>query len=126
MKSNIISQQILKKNHTQFLVIISFLIFLIIGLFIFKDYGISNDEPFQRTIGYYWLIKLFEIFSQNYESINIINQKFNLMYWSDFVNAGNLVQYGILFDTFAAFLEEIFAIKENLSKVTEFTLYENL
>ena len=113
MKTNIIFQQISKKNYAPSFVIISFIIFFFVGLSIFKDYGLSNDEPFQRTVGYYWLIELLQKFSKDYESINVITQKFKLMYWSDFVTAGNLIQYGILFDTFAAFIEEIFAIKEN-------------
>ena len=113
MKTNIIFQQISKKNYAPLIVIISFIIFFFVGLSIFKDYGLSNDEPFQRTVGYYWLIELLQKFSQDYELINVITQKFKLMYWSDFVTAGNLIQYGILFDTFAAFIEEIFAIKEN-------------
>ena len=35
------------------------------------------------------------------------------MYWSNYLNEGNLNQYGILFDTLAAILEELFNINEN-------------
>ena len=37
---------------------ITFLLFFIlflIGLFTFKDYGMSVDEEFQRSSGFYWL-----------------------------------------------------------------------
>ena len=37
---------------------ITFLLFftlLLIGLFTFKDYGISIDEEFHRSSGFYWL-----------------------------------------------------------------------
>ena len=113
MKINTFIQQIIKKNNNQFFIFISFTIFFLIGLSIFKDFGLSNDEPFQRTIGYYWLINILKKFSANYELINQIDQKFQLMYWSDYVVNGNLLQYGILFDTFAASLEEVFNIDNN-------------
>ena len=103
MKTNMIFKQISKKNYSQFFIIFSFVIFFLIGLAVYKDYGLSNDEPFQRTIGYFWLIELLQKFSQDHELINIINQKFKQMYWSDFVLNGNLIQYGILFDTFSIY-----------------------
>lgn len=105
-----IFQHIFKKNYSRYFVGCIFFIFLLIGLIIFEDYGLSNDEPFQRTVGYYWLINLLKKFSGNYDLINSIEQKFQLMYWSDYVDSGNLIQYGILFDTFAAFIEEFFNI----------------
>ena len=113
MKTNMIFQQISKKNYSQFFIIFSFVIFFLIGLAVYKDYGLSNDEPFQRTIGYFWLIELIQKFSQDHELINVINQKFKQMYWSDYVLNGNLIQYGILFDTFAAYIEEVLNITEN-------------
>ena len=35
------------------------------------------------------------------------------MYWSEFIKDGNLIQYGILFDTISASIEETLRIKEN-------------
>ena len=32
-----------------------FTIFLLTGILIFKDYGISTDEDFHRLVGFYWL-----------------------------------------------------------------------
>ena len=109
-----IFQHIFKKNYSRYFVGCIFFIFLLIGLIIFEDYGLSNDEPFQRTVGYYWLINLLKKFSGNYDLINSIEQKFQLMYWSDYVDSGNLIQYGILFDTFAAFIEEFFFTRLSL------------
>ncbi len=102
-----------QKNKDQFFIILSFFAFFVIGLIIFKDYGLSNDEPFQRTIGYYWLIALLKKFSSNVELINFLEEKFQLMYWADYINNGNLKQYGILFDTFAAFVEELFKVNDS-------------
>ena len=97
----------------QIITIFFFILFFVIGLNIYKDYGLSNDEPFQRSVGYFWYIHLLENFSNNVEIINEIKQKFQSMYWSNYLNEGNLNQYGILFDTLAAILEELFNIDEN-------------
>ena len=32
-----------------------FVFFFLTGVLIFKDYGISTDEDFQRLVGFYWL-----------------------------------------------------------------------
>ena len=34
---------------------IFFLVYFLLGLLIFKDYGITTDEEFQRFSGFYWL-----------------------------------------------------------------------
>ena len=49
----------------QIITIIFFILFFVIGLNIYKDYGLSNDEPFQRSVGYFWYIHLLENFSNN-------------------------------------------------------------
>ena len=41
----------ISKNITYFL----FSIFFLVGLFTFRDYGMWNDEEFQRFSGFYWL-----------------------------------------------------------------------
>ena len=79
----------------QVITIFFFILFFVIGLNIYKDYGLSNDEPFQRSVGYFWYIHLLENFSNNVEIINEIKQKFQSMYWSNYLNEGNLNQYGI-------------------------------
>ena len=61
------------KNHKNkfffidhnYLVFLLFFIYFVIGLYIYKDYGISIDEPFQRTSGNYWYIWILENFFQN-------------------------------------------------------------
>ncbi len=113
MNLTTIFQNFSKKTYWQVCVVLFFVIFFVIGLSIFKDYGLSVDEPFQRTIGYYWYINLLEIFSNNYENITSIKEKYKLMYWSKFVQDGNLIQYGILFDTLCALIEENLNIQES-------------
>ena len=97
----------------QIISIVFFIFFFIIGLNIYKDFGLSSDEPFQRSIGYYWYIYLLEFFSINIESIDQVRKKFELMYWSDYIRSGNLIQYGIFFETLASFIEEFFNIENS-------------
>ena len=92
------------------LTLLFFGVFFILGLNIYKDYGLSVDEPFQRTLGYYWYIYLLETFSNNQELLVSVQNKFKAMYWSEYLNEGNLIQYGIFFDTLAAFIEEVLNI----------------
>ena len=37
------------------IIFLLFSIFFIVGIITFKDYGISVDEEFQRSSGFYWL-----------------------------------------------------------------------
>ena len=106
-------KKFLKEKFDLIIVFLFFLVFFIIGILIHKNFGISNDEPFQRSVGYYWYISILEIFSINPENIDFLKQKFDQMYWSDYLKDGNLIQYGILFDTFSAFIEEFLNVKEN-------------
>lgn len=106
-------QKFLKGKFESILIFIFFFLFFIIGLLIHKNFGISNDEPFQRSVGYYWYISIIETFSNDTEYIDYLKQKFNSMYWANYLNDGNLIQYGILFDTLSAFIEELFNIKND-------------
>ena len=106
-------QKFLKGKFESILIFIFFFLFFIIGLLIHKNFGISNDEPFQRSVGYYWYISIIETFSNDTEYIDYLKQKFNSMYWANYLNNGNLIQYGILFDTLSAFIEELFNIKND-------------
>ena len=43
------------KKISQKIIFLLFSTFFLVGLFTFKDYGISVDEEFQRRVGVYWL-----------------------------------------------------------------------
>ena len=43
------------KKISQKIIFLLFSTFFLVGLFTFKDYGISVDEEFQRSSGFYWL-----------------------------------------------------------------------
>ena len=106
-------QNYLFNHNNQILVYIFFIIFFFIGILISNDYGISTDEPFHRTLGYFWYIHILEIFSSNPDKINFLKDKYQSMYWSREINDGNYREYGVLFDLICVFIEELFNIKEN-------------
>jgi hypothetical protein len=85
-----------------------FSLYFIIGLLIYKDYGISIDEPIHRTFGYYWYFWLLKFFSLNSENITLIEKKF-LSSDPDWVMPllnGELLWYGPFFDLLTVFLED--------------------
>ena len=55
-------KNILNKKYVIFLF---FLIFLILGINIYKDYGISIDEEFHRASGFYWLNNVLQNLPEN-------------------------------------------------------------
>lgn len=67
-------------NFFKILTLLFFSVFFLLGLNIYKDYGLSVDEPFQRTLGYYWYIYLLETFSNNQELLVSVQNKFKAMY----------------------------------------------
>ena len=101
-----------KKNLINLSIILFFFTYFVIGLNIFKDYGISTDEPFQRTSGQYWYLWIIENFFPNYENISYLSQNFKNMEWSKDMERGSYVSYGVFFDIICAILEDFFKIND--------------
>ena len=94
---------------------IFFVIFTVIGIYIFRDFGFNIDETFTRKSGLYWLNYLADFFNLDHIS-EISSQKLNssddfTVPWSD--------AYGIIFDLPSAIIETLFSINEPL-KSTNF------
>ena len=79
-----------------------FLIFFLIGIYIFQDYGISIDEDNTRILGFLSLEHIFNIFLP--EHVSKINEIISVD--SD-AHSGDPTS-GIVFDLPMAFLELIF------------------
>ena len=96
-------------KSTQIFVYLYFLIFLILGSFIFKDYGISIDEDNTRIVGFLSLEQLFKFFSFNnvFEITEIIKQD-ALAHTRD-----NTSTSGTVFDLPMAYLEYLFKITDS-------------
>lgn len=89
-----------------------FSIIFIIGLAIYKDYGISVDEEFHRMMGFYWLKYIVDFlpnssftnnFYEVYNTINVTGFNFNEL------KSQNLI-YGVIFDLPMCFLEVVFNV----------------
>ena len=52
---------ILKKNFNLYIKLLFFLYFLL-GLSIYKDFGVGIEEHFHRQNGFFWLIKIVSLF----------------------------------------------------------------
>lgn len=81
-------------TRSRILVILFYIIFLCIGLAIFKDYGISWDEPATRTNG----IKVLNYVLKSNAELLTFRDKY----------------YGPAFDTFLVVIERLFKLTNNL------------
>ena len=88
-----------------------FLIFFLIGIFTFKDYGISTDEEFQRSSGLYWLnyVLNFTPFSELASEVSI---KFSQSKTFTVPDVEVYKYYGVIFDLPSALLETLFKIND--------------
>ncbi len=99
MKSKIL----LKLNyHTYFF----FILYFIIGILIYKDYGISFDENINRTNGFVTLKYIVQLFNLD---INLNSFHKNIPNIFDYTDK----EYGVVFDLPLAALEVFFGIKES-------------
>ena len=94
---------------------ITFLLFALLfltGLFTFKDYGISIDEEFQRSTGFYWLNYVLS-FTSFEELKNLVTYKLGEINGFTLPHPEVYPYYGVIFDLPAAFLEVIFRIEDS-------------
>ena len=88
-----------------------FLILFLIGIFTFKDYGISADEEFQRSSGLYWLNYVLN-FTPFSELISEVSIKFSQSKTYAVSSVEVHKYYGVIFDLPSALLEIIFKISD--------------
>ena len=88
-----------------------FSIFFLIGILTFKDYGISIDEEFHRSAGFYWL-NHFLNYTPFEDLSNSVNVKINEIRGFTLPEAKNNSFYGVIFDLPVAFFEVIFKIED--------------
>ena len=73
-----------KFSKDNYLIILFSIIYLAVGLYTYKDYGLGIEEHFQRSSGFYWLNYLLQftnfenfslpiIFITNYNSVCTYN-----------------------------------------------------
>jgi len=99
------------KKISQKIIFLLFSTFFLVGLFTFKDYGISVDEEFQRSSGFYWLSYILSFTSFD-EFKNLVGIKLSQIKGFTLPSPTNNTYYGVIFDLPAAFLEVILKIDE--------------
>ena len=102
-----------ENKNVKYFIYLFFLLFFLIGISIFRDYGISTDELFQRASGYYWYVSIVNELGVNNEYINLLKDKFMKMESSAHLASGKSIYYGVFFDLFSVVMEEIFKIKSS-------------
>ena len=102
-----------KSKYSRFLVLIFFLSFLLIGLLNFRSFGLSIDEPFHRTTGYFWLYVLLKDISSSSNYLIYLKNLLDGMEWSKEFFAGYFQTYGPIFDIISALFEQLFDIKSD-------------
>ena len=89
-----------------------FSIFFLIGLFTFKDYGISVDEEHHRFAGFYWLNYILS-FTSFEELKGIVAVKLEAIKGFTLPSPKDHPYYGALFDLVAGFLEVTLKIEDS-------------
>ena len=95
-----------------------YLSFFVIGVLIFKDFGIGLEESFQKASGFYWLTFLFDLI--NLESLKIISEnKYSELYSlnPNLPRVENNPAYGIILDLPIAFFEIIINFEKNAHNI---------
>ena len=110
MNFNNISISISNKKYSNIYVATIFILYFFAGLSIVKDFGLSIDEPFHRTNGYYWYLNIVKKFSSDYELINLLKNKLENMHWAKEMANGQYLQYGVFFDVLSTAIEEFLRI----------------
>ena len=115
-RSNQKHYSISKHKIINYLIFLFFCFYFLIGANIYKDYGISIDEPFQRSSGFYWYIWILDNFFNDSSNLEYLRNTFNEMEWTQGslgLLGGLHLEYGVIFDLFAAFVENKFNIRSS-------------
>ena len=91
-----------------FIKLFIFLLFLLIGFFIYKDFGFNIDEKFHRSNGFYWLSYIQIILILN----NYFDYKLNEIQGFALSDINHFNKYGIIFDVPAAFIEILLKLNQ--------------
>ena len=99
-------------NFIKKITYVIFLLFFFIGIYTYKDYGISVDEEFERRVGFYWLEYVLSLttFDNFYNSALL---KLNEITGFTLPTAKDNKFYGVIFNLPMAFLEVVFEINDS-------------
>ena len=71
-------------SRNNLIIILTFSIYFLVGIFIYKDFGIGIEEHFQRQNGFYWLKEILSF--TNFENLKELTSKsvFLQFLWNSF------------------------------------------
>ena len=99
-------------NFLNYFIIILFSVYFIFGLLIYKDYGITTDEEFQRHSGFYWLNYVLNFTPFN-ETKLLVESKLKLISGFTLPNPDNFPFYGVIFDLPLALIETLMGFEDS-------------
>ena len=107
-----------KNNISKKIIYLFFSVFFLIGIFTFKDYGLTGDEIFERQTGFYWLNYILSFTSfDDLKNVVAIKVEQNIFYQQlkglTLPRTEDVPFYGVIFSLPAAFLEIIFKIDDS-------------
>tara|TARA_B100000575_G_C23121762_1_gene649276 strand:- start:320 stop:1969 length:1650 start_codon:yes stop_codon:yes gene_type:complete len=101
-------------NFLKTLVLVFYLVYLILGLLIHKDFGITTDEEFQRYSGFYWLQYILNF--TPFENLKyLVSEKLLAIDGFTLPNPKDFPFYGVIFDAPLALLETLLKIEDSQS-----------
>ncbi len=104
--------QISSNNFLKYFVIIFFFIYFVFGLLVYKDFGITTDEEFQRFSGFYWLNYVLSFTS--FEDIKLlVETKLNSIDGFTLPDPVDFPFYGVIFDLPLALIETLLNIENS-------------
>ncbi len=93
---------------------IFFSVYFLLGIFIYKDFGIGIEEHFQRKNGFFWLIHFFEFFDfTTFKDLAKTKYEAILNEYPNLPETNYFNFYGIFFDLPLAFAETVFTINDS-------------
>ncbi len=106
----------IKKFNFNIGIYIFFFIYFIVGILIYKDYGLGIEEHFQRQNGFFWLN--YFVSDTNFDVFkSLVNSKYEeiLRTDPDLPDPNFFNFYGIVFDLPLAFIETLFKLDSSKS-----------
>ena len=102
----------LKKKSSDVIIFFYFFMFLIIGTFTARNYGVHIEEKFHRLNGFYWLNYILN-FTDFTELKTISMNKFNNISDHTLVAVSHFNKHGVIFDLPTAYIEILFNINNS-------------
>ena len=104
----------MKNNEFKTYLFTFYAVYFLVGIFVYKDFGVGIEEHFQRKNGFYWLNYFFSksIFT-DFASLVSIKYSQILQVNPDLPDSNFFNFYGIIFDLPLAFIETLFKIESS-------------